>query len=277
MQVAVNLLRDKEPLLGTIEFSLGLFSNMRMEQVAVEPRSTDRYLLYDKIELVAFNDGYTPGFATSCGWDEGVILKWLNLRVTGLRRNPACEKICNDFIFSLNWENVDKLTQAVYWPVMALGFQPPALNPYTNNYAPFVLGGGACRDNILASPKHRGRLTQMRLPNCQLDYYVKWWDNDGTCYVLPYSVAGETVEAQQDGTPLYEATRTLRLVSPSLTEEERKDALTVAESPRVAVKPYGGEWTFARLKDYSTTWELGEEGEANVELEIIVNYGKSDD
>lgn len=259
---------------GDFECCIGLLTGLDASDFTVlKPESDgDDFAKYSAVEQIGGAEVYPLGFQMTGSPLPVDKLVWLRLRIKG--GNPVNRA---GYVIQINYPPViDKQPQWLAFGVLQLGNVPPTLNPYTNNYAPFVISRGACRDDILSSPKHRGRLTHMRLPDCQIDYYVKWWDKDGTCYVLPYSVAGETVEAQQDGTPLYEGTRTLRLVSPSLAEEERKDALTVAASPRVAIRPYGGEWTFARLKDYSTTWELSEEDEGNVELEVIVNYGKSD-
>lgn len=280
LTVNVSLMRGDNPILGSFEFCLGLFSDMSFEECTLSKVSDNKLLLYDSIELLneyAEAESYPSGFTTTGCGSPFSNLAWFRLRVSGLRENPACETAhCVDFEFLLKWKNVDSYVNYSVYPVLLLGNSAPPLNPYTGNYAPFVIGGGACRADILNSPKHRGRLTDMRLPDCSIDYYVKWWDEDGACYVLPYSIIGETTEGRQDGSPLYEATRTLRLASPLLTADERKDAMTIAQSPRVAVRPYGGEWSFARLNDYSVSWEAGDEDEATLQIEIIANYGKSE-
>ena len=280
LSISITLQREDEPILGTFEFCLGLFTEMSFEECGVVPVRTNEYLIYDKIELLGDNaeaEYYPSGFTTvGCG-SPFETLAWFRLRVSGLRLNPDCAfRDCKDFAFNLEWVNVDGgvVNYSVY-PVVLLGNSAPPLNPYTGNYAPFVIGGGACRDDILNSPKHRGRLTHMRLPDCSIDYYIKWWDNSGACYVLPYSIVGGKTEGRQDGSPLYQDTQILRLASPLLTVDERKDAMTIAESPRVAIRPYGGEWSYARLKDYSVSWEAGEEDEATLEIEVIANYGES--
>lgn len=278
LSVNIALQREFEPILGTFDFCLGLFSDMSFETCSVVRIKDNKHLIYDKIELLNDNaeaEYYPSGFTTAGCGSPFAGLSWFRFRVSGLRENPDCAfSSCEDFAFSLEWDNVDGVVNYSVYPVVLLGNSEPPLNPYTGNYAPFVIGGGACRDDILNSPKHRGRLTHMRLPDCDIDYYVKWWDNSGACYVLPYSIIGGKTEGRQDGTPLYQDTQTLRLASPLLTEAERKDAMTIAESPRVAIRPYGGEWRFARLKDFSVSWEAGEADEAALEIEVIANYGE---
>lgn len=251
------------------EFCVGLMTDLDTD-ITVAPVTGDGYVNYSDIEIIG-SDVYPLGFATTgCGTVVDSMI-WLRLRVIGRGSYSTGQQLR----FRVDHSRDPWDAPFTVFAVFAFGDAPPRLNSITNNYAPFAVGA-ACRDDILNSPKHRGRLTHMRLPDCAIDYYVKWWDEDGACYVLPYSIIGETTEGRQDGSPLYEATRTLRLASPLLTADERKDAMTIAQSPRVAVRPYGGEWSFARLNDYSVSWEAGDEDEATLQIEIIANYGKSE-
>lgn len=136
-------------------------------------------------------------------------------------------------------------------------------NPYTGNSMPFALPVS------MTTPK-------LRAVTCY-DYVLMWWDRDGTQYALPMYLTGGVTEGKQDGTPLYADTQTLRLSSPPLTGGEQRAATTIAQSPKVAISrsaaPY--VFTYARLKDYTVSWEADEEDEATLEIEVIANYGKS--
>lgn len=258
---------------GDFDICIGLLTGLNATDfIAERPPEADNveYSQYDSVEQIGAVEVYPLGFSvTGSEWNIDKLI-WIRLRIKGgVRRQWG-------YLVKLNYTpDHDKQRYWLAFGVLQLGNAAPPLNPYTGNYAPFVIGGGACRDDILNSPKHRGRLTHMRLPDCDIDYYVKWWDNSGACYVLPYSIIGGKTEGRQDGTPLYQDTQTLRLASPLLTVDERKDAMTIAESPRVAIRAYGGEWSYARLKDYSVSWEAGEEDEATLEIEVIANYGES--
>ena len=268
--------KDGSRLLGDYDFCVGLITDLEASDFSVSKENPDfgthepNLLSYDNITLYRV-EGYELGYTTTgCGTPVNSLI-WLRLRVEGVRQETGEE---HNFYFKISFTRHN----TGEWTTLAVGIfgnAEPPVNPYTGNYAPFVIGGGACRDDILNSPKHRGRLTHMRLPDCDIDYYIKWWDNSGACYVLPYSIVGGKTEGRQDGSPLYQDTQILRLASPLLTVDERKDAMTIAESPRVAIRPYGGEWSYARLKDYSVSWEAGEEGEATLEIEVIANYGES--
>ena len=267
-----NVLGGKR-IAGDFDICIGLLTGLKATNFTVKrPPEADnvQYSQYDSVEQLGATEVYPLGFSVTGSESNIDKLIWFRLRIKG--------GVPSDWGYLVSFGYTPDRDNQRYWlafGVLQLGNVAPPLNPYTGNYAPFVIGGGACRADILNSPKHRGRLTHMRLPDCSIDYYVKWWDEDGACYVLPYSIIGEATEGRQDGSPLYEATRTLRLASPLLTADERKDAMTIAQSPRVAVRPYGGEWSFARLNDYSVSWEAGDEDEATLQIEIIADYGKS--
>lgn len=267
---------DCEQLPATLEFSLGLMTPAAPDiSVKLEKPTEDGCVRYDDFQLVT-QDTYPLGFnylAREGG--PAQVLRWLAIRLSGCDLNEGCSvRSSARLMLTLEGLSPTRFEPYPVYFVCATGIAAPKLNPITNNYAPFAITGSG-RDVLLAAPGRRGRLTNMRLPDCAIDYYVKWWDNGGACYVLPYSIIGGKTEGRQDGTPLYADTQTLRLASPLLTEAERKDAMTIAESPRVAIRPYGGEWSFARLKDYTVSWEAGEEDEATLEIEIIANYGES--
>ena len=206
---------------------------------------------------------------------------WMQLTFTGLKASGRLPP-------ALNLTISFRPPSAGTCLVVATKGTPPPLNPYTGNYAPFVIGRAACRADILNSPKLRGRLTDMRLPACAYDIVLHWWSEDGKSYALPFKavaversakVASETKTDSIAGTwqtasrtqynTMRGETQTRYRCAMELDDEEQRTAATLAESPYYCYTAADDENTrhWCEVDDVKTEWSSTET--AAIEITII--------
>lgn len=121
----------------------------------------------------------------------------------------------------------------------------------------------------------RGRDTGAVLPSCAWDVELKWLDSNGTPYILPFSMVGESNTAKMQTNGTYGGDKIIMLQSATLSAEEMRDAATIAESRQIAIKDYKGltprypveEWAWAAVEDISIS-DSGENGQ-NITINLL--------
>lgn len=169
-------------------------------------------------------------------------------------------------------------------------YEQPAVNPLTNNYAPFVR---TLRHDLLRNPANlaaRGRLTDMTLPACAYDIVLHWWTEDGKSLALPFKavaversakvvaetktdvIAADWLSAERTQyTTMRGETETRYRCAIDLDEDEAKTAATIAESPFYCYTTAADEVTrhWCELTDVKEEWSSGETAEITITIKDI--------
>lgn len=141
----------------------------------------------------------------------------------------------------------------------------PFITSYTPYPTPYVMKMGGAR-----------WMPSNPLRECDYDCVIYWINANGTPYTLPMSVTGGKMSAKLQDGGAYGGDGVAILRSPSLTTDEMASAVTITESPRIAIKfkedmfslyP-ADEWTWAMVDDVEVV-NVYDEQTQTVEISLI--------